>query len=80
MSEYGLFSDEGLVEGDFPDEITAEIAIKERYSPEDCLVVLECCHDHPDQPRRCCEECDAEEEQAEADEAEDDDAISGDDE
>lgn len=75
MCEFGLFSDEGIIEGGFSSKEEAEEAIKKRYSEEDELKIFECCPEHPDFSRICCEECDAEEEQEEIDEAEDDDAI-----
>jgi len=59
---FGLFSDEGLVEGDFMTEQDAYDAIADRYDEEDELEVLEVCHDHEDQPSHCCEECYSEEE------------------
>ena len=71
-TEYGLFSDDGLIEGDFYSKHDAEKARVKRY-PDDDLEVLECCPEHRDCPRICCEECDAEDEEAEAMEAEDDD-------
>lgn len=54
---FGLFSDEGLVEGDFVTERDALDAIAERYDSEDELEVFELCNDHEDQPAHCCEEC-----------------------
>jgi len=59
-AEYGLFSDEGLVEGGFFSPEEANLAL-ERYSAEDGLEVEEVCPEHPEQPRRWCEECDSEE-------------------
>ena len=70
-TEWGLFSDEGLIEGDYYSKEDAEIAAT-YYDPDDNIEVLEVCSEHPDQPRIYCEECDAEEEQDELDEAEDD--------
>ena len=72
---YGLFNDEGLVEGGFATREEATKAALESYSPEDDLNVLECCPDHEDYPRICCEACDSEAEQEELDEAEEDDAC-----
>ncbi|MBY0525567.1 MAG: hypothetical protein K2R98_19335 [Gemmataceae bacterium] len=59
--EYGLFSDEGLIEGNFYslEEATEALA---KSDPDDELQVFEICPEHPDQTRNHCEECDAEEE------------------
>lgn len=63
MTEYGLFNDEGLLEGQFYSVAEAEAAIADRYSDEDDLHVSEVCPDHPDQERDNCEECNAETEE-----------------
>jgi hypothetical protein len=57
MTEYGLFNDEGLVEGGFYSVDTAEAAILDRYDSEDELEVKEVCGDHEGQPYDGCEEC-----------------------
>lgn len=57
MIEYGLFNDEGLVEGQFYSKEAAGSAIKDRYSDEDELEIYEVCPDHAEQPRYACEEC-----------------------
>jgi hypothetical protein len=62
---FGIFNDEGLVEGDFYSQEEAQTAIKERYSEEDDLHVAECCHDHPEQERESCEECNSEDKEEE---------------
>jgi hypothetical protein len=59
--EYGLFSDEGIVEGGFHSLEEAIQAQEQRYDPEDGLEVEEVCPEHPDEPRLGCEECDIEE-------------------
>lgn len=63
MTEYGLFSDEGLVEDGFFSAAEAEEARDTRYDPEDGLGVEEICREHPEQPRYGCEECAAEEQE-----------------
>jgi hypothetical protein len=61
MTEYGLFSDEGMVEGQFYTPEEARAAITDRYDADDGLEIEEICPDHPGQPRCGCEECDSEE-------------------
>jgi hypothetical protein len=77
-TEYGLFSDEGIVEGGFYSVAEAQAAIAERYDADDGLEVEEVCPEHPDHPRCGCEKCDAEEvaedEYAAVDEAEDEES------
>lgn len=58
MTEYGIFNDEGLVEGDFYTPEEAREAIRERYETDDDLIVLEVCPEHREQPRHACDECD----------------------
>jgi len=60
--EYGLFNDEGLVEGGFYDRELARMAIDTHYDPEDGLTIEEICPDHPEHARHGCDECRAEEE------------------
>jgi hypothetical protein len=54
---FGLFNDEGMVEGDFVTKAAAEAAIVDRYDPEDELEACECCGDHPEQRADYCEAC-----------------------
>lgn len=59
---YGIFNDEGLLEGDF---LTAEDAERERvktYSEDDAHVAV-VCPDHEDQEYDSCESCDTEEDE-----------------
>lgn len=60
-TEYGLFSDEGLVESGFYSIEEASQARKERYAEDDGLDIEEVCPEHPEHARYGCEECDAEE-------------------
>jgi hypothetical protein len=60
MTELGLFNDEGLMEGQFYSMAEAQLAIAERYTPEDGLVILKICADHPEQADKTCEDCAAE--------------------
>lgn len=39
MTEYGLFNDEGLIEGQFYSKDEAELAKLDRYTPDDELYV-----------------------------------------
>lgn len=57
MVEYGLFNDEGMVEGGFRSLEEAREAIWDRYDEDDELSVLEVCPDHEEQPKYGCEEC-----------------------
>lgn len=57
MAEWGLFNDEGLVEGEFRSKEEAFDAMTSGYDPEDGLTVEEVCPDHPEEPRQSCEEC-----------------------
>lgn len=57
MTEWGLFSDEGLVEDGFYSEDEALSARADRYTLGDGLVALEICRDHPEHPSRACEDC-----------------------
>jgi hypothetical protein len=71
MTEYGLFNDEGMVEGQFYSVQEAEAAIANRYDPEDELSIEEVCEEHPEHAKCGCEECEAEEmeEEGEAEES-----------
>ena len=60
MTEWGIFNDEGMVEGGFRSPEEATEAIWDRYDEEDDLSVLEVCPWHEEQPRDTCEECEAE--------------------
>ncbi len=60
MQEYGLFSDEGLVEGGFYSSEEADAAIEDRYSLEDELDVAPICASHRDYRKSHCEKCDSE--------------------
>jgi hypothetical protein len=59
--EFGIFTDEGIIEGGFYDRAKAEIVMERDYSEEDAHVA-ECCHDHPENEREYCEECEADDE------------------
>lgn len=70
MTEYGIFNDEGLLEGQFYDRATADAALADMYSEDDAHVA-ECCPDHREQERATCEECDHEDDESEGDEDDD---------
>lgn len=63
MTEYGLFNDEGCVEGQMysPEEAVQRlaelIATGEIDETDHGLAVLPICSDHDEQPRDTCEEC-----------------------
>lgn len=60
---FGIFNDEGLVEGDFSTDHDADDAICARYP--DCakdLWVSICCPEHPENERDNCEECNSDDE------------------
>lgn len=59
-AEWGIFNDEGLVEGGFCAEGAAKTAAATRYDPDDDVHVAEICHDHPEHERASCERCDRE--------------------
>ena len=56
--EWGIFNEDGLIEGQFSSRAAAE-QIAERDYPEDGRV-FKVCPDHADQRRDHCEECNAE--------------------
>lgn len=55
--EFGIFNDEGLVEGDFASLDETVAAIAERYTEEDEVHAAEICRDHPGHERESCEKC-----------------------
>ena len=56
MDTYGIFSDEGLLEGEFSSREKATVALALSYDGADAHVGL-VCHDHPDHEKDSCEEC-----------------------
>lgn len=70
--EFGIFNDEGMIEGDFSSRADAEIVAQRDYY-EDDVTIHEICHDHPEHARESCEDChDDEAEQAIEDQATED--------
>jgi hypothetical protein len=69
--EYGIFNDEGCVEGGFASEAEAKAAIEDRYSDEDDLHVAEACHNHPEHEKESCEDCEADDEDEDDEDDED---------
>jgi hypothetical protein len=63
-AEYGIFNDEGALEGGFYNRDTAVGVLETRYADDPQAYVAEACPDHPDHPRESCEECDSEDEDA----------------
>lgn len=57
MKEYGVFNDEGLLEGGFWSETAALESLLNDYSEEDEATVHPVCPEHPDQIEDECEEC-----------------------
>lgn len=72
MTHYGLFNDEGLVEGDFASLGEAEAALKSRYTADDDLHVAAQCHEHPEEEADFCASCLDEEDEIGEEEEEDD--------
>lgn len=65
--EFGIFSDEGQLEGSFFSRTDAELALVARYSPEDDnAYVAECYPDRPEEEREGCRECPTEDADDEA--------------
>lgn len=56
--EWGVFCDDGLLEGGFPNEATANEAISDRYA-DDVAHAGVICRDHPEHEEDACEECSA---------------------
>jgi hypothetical protein len=69
MSDYGIFTDEGLLENQFYRESAAQERRLELLQEDgedadpDYYSVEEICSDHEDQPSNGCEECASEEEE-----------------
>lgn len=59
--QFGIFNDEGLVDGGFHTAAHAAEFITENYTAEDELEVLEQCSGHPDHAAISCEMCNEEE-------------------
>lgn len=59
---YGIFSNKGLLQGDFFSEIGAIAVMAERYAGDDAHVAV-VCPDHEDQEYDSCESCDTEEDE-----------------
>lgn len=61
MIEYGIFNDEGLLEGGFYSVEAVERGMKyPEYLEEPFIYWDEICPDHEEQPQEHCEECWAE--------------------
>lgn len=70
--EWGLFNDEGMVEGGFHSYDEAYRGMIEDYDEEDELEIMEVCPDHPEEAKADCEECGSlDEDEEEGDEEED---------
>jgi len=71
MNEFGIFNDEGKIEGDFYSMVEAQARIDADPETYEGCHAAECCHDHPEYEKDDCEDCgeeEAAEEEAEADE------------
>jgi len=66
--EFGIFNDEGKIEGGMFSRAEAEARMAEGYTSEDEVHIGECCHDHPEHEREGCEECPADDAEDESDE------------
>ena len=61
-SEWGIFNDEGLIEGGFYTREEAVSSANTTYGPEDEVAIYEICPEPShDEPRHCCEQCHGEE-------------------
>ena len=56
MNEWGVFSDEGMIDGPFYSE-TEALEVAATYPPEERVKVGLICPDHEGQPSYACEEC-----------------------
>jgi len=70
--EFGIFNDEGCVEGGFYSRDEAEAARTVRYAEDDDCHVSRCCPEHPEEEAETCENCMGDEEDDESSEEEDD--------
>jgi hypothetical protein len=61
MSDYGIFNDDGLIDGPYHSEKEA-MEVAKAYDADEGAHVLRLCHDHPEHADLCCEVCHAEEE------------------
>ena len=57
MDEYGIFNDEGLLEGQFYSRSEAQFSKETRYIEEDESYISFVCPYHPEQPKDHCEIC-----------------------
>ena len=56
--EYGIFTDEGLIEGGFWSRSDAEDALVEHQHLDDEVWVAPLCPEHEGEPAGYCEQCD----------------------
>jgi len=70
MTEYGIFNDEGLLEGQFYDIAKAEAKLASDYNEDDAYVAAVCPY-HSGEEAGHCQSCAQEECDEEADEEED---------
>lgn len=61
MTEFGIFTDEGMIEGGFWTREEARQIARERFPEENCWVAT-VCHDHEGQEAENCEECNKDDE------------------
>ena len=62
MKAYGVFNDEGMIDGPFYSIDSAQREWEAYVELDEECRVRELCAEHPEQPRDACEECNAEEE------------------
>jgi hypothetical protein len=55
--EFGIFNDEGLLEGGFTEKQTAYNTMASKYADDKWVYVAEICPDHEEQDREHCEVC-----------------------
>ena len=62
MEEYGIFNDEGLIEGLMFSDDEANMTLKQNYSADDNCHVAIICPDHPNHEKEHCETCNSDNE------------------
>lgn len=60
MAQFGIFNDEGMIDGPYDSRVEAQEAARDHHAEEDYRV-LELCPDHEGEPNASCEPCLAEE-------------------
>lgn len=56
MREWGIFNDEGMLEGGFVSQVEAQLVLERDYAEDDAHVAEEC-RDHAEHEAETCEPC-----------------------